>query len=233
VPYTSGGFNFDSLAGSRFYYVAFAGFALAAAVIAGSLVPVVSRSPALRVAACCVAIAAVAGMLAASRTIGREWTAFVDSGDVPLLRSAIATVKAQREAPPGCKIYLLGLPQSAYGLRAMLDVGVKQGLPRHDPRVACFIQAEHAPWYNLLDARALGPDANLPLEPMLFNGKPYPPLKVVNLEYFYLKSTNIPAIVADPKATFYAFDGRGFNDVTAQVRDGSRPVRFYDNRPLF
>jgi hypothetical protein len=115
----------------------------------------------------------------------------------------------------------------------MVDVAVKQGLPPGDPHLACFVQGEHAPWYNLLEARDLPSQANLPLEIILFNGRPYPPLKVANLEYFYLKSTNAPAIVADPKATFYAFDGRGFRDVTAQVRSGAKAVRFYDNRPLF
>jgi hypothetical protein len=231
VAYVPEAFHFEPLAESRFYYVAFAGLAVIAAAIAQSLVPVVARAPALRMTSCVIGIAAIAGMLAASRTIGREWSAFIDSRDAPLLRTAVATVMAQREAPPGCKIYLIDMPERANALLAMLDVAVKQALPEGDPHLACFVQGEHAPWYNLLEARSLPPNANLPLEVILFNGKPYPPLRVANLEYFYLKSTNAAALMADPKATFYAFDGTAFRDVTREVRNGSRIVKFYDNRP--
>ncbi|HZZ94228.1 MAG TPA: hypothetical protein VFE23_16830 [Usitatibacter sp.] len=233
TPYNAGGFVSNALAGCRFYYVALAGLALVIGGFAESLARSIAPARALRAVAGVAVAMAIVGLLVASRGIAREWTAFIQQRDAPVLRAAVAVVERQRFAPPGCKIYLLDLPKDAISVASLLDTAVKQALPRGDPHVACFIQSEHAPWYHLLEARNLPSDAYKPLEIIAFNGKPYPPLPVSNLAYFYLKSVDGRAIAEDPKARFYAYDGHTFNDVTADVRSGRRVIHFYDSRPLF
>ena len=138
-----------------------------------------------------------------------------------------------RDVPPGCKVYLLAIPAEAQVLRDMLDLAIKQALPHGHPLASCFVQGEHTPWYHVLEARGLAPGAERPLEVMRFAGKPYPPLRVGNLEYFYLNAENVPELGAEPRATFYSFDGARFVDVTEDVRSGRRIVPFYNNRPPY
>jgi hypothetical protein len=102
-------------------------------------------------------------------------------------------------------------------------------LPRGHPALACYVLSESAPWYNLV-ARAAGHDA-APLEDIRVNGKPYPPLDVGNLTYHYLVIRERPEVIDDPQAAFLAWNGRGYDDVTAQVRERRRAVRFEDRRP--
>jgi len=231
-PFDPGPFQFIALAGSRFYYVAFAGLALLVAACGHALIAAPPRPPfTLAVAALLAAV--TAGMTAQSRDIAREWSSFVRTEDAPLVQAAVAAVRSQQDAPPGCKIFLLDLPDPDDTLRSMLDVAVKQALPPGDPRAACFIQSEHTPWYHLLEARGLPPGAERPLSMMVFAGKPYLPLRVGNLEYFYLTAVDAPAIVASRESTFYAWDGARFANVTELVRSGRRHVAFYDNRPRF
>jgi len=231
-PYDGGPFLFDPLAASRFYYVPLAGLALLVAAALDAM-SAASRPGVVRAASALLIAAALVSMLSVSRGIAREWQAFIESEDAPLVRAAVATVKAQAAAPPGCKIYLLGLPKDAISVTSLIDTAVKQGLDAGDPHAACFIQTEHAPWYHLVESTHLGPGAQAPLQDILFNGKPYPPLPIANLTYFYLKAVDGPAIVRDPKATFYLFEQGRFRDVTREVRRGAMPVRFFDNRPLF
>jgi len=232
-PYAPSVFRFISLADSRFYYVAFAGVALVGAAAGEALLRITASHRMARAAlAAAITIAAI-GMTAQSRGIAREWSAFVNGGDAPLLAAAVQAVRSLPAATPGCKIFLLDLPDPDDSLESMLDVAVKQALPRGDPRAACFIQSEHSPWYYLLEATQLPPGAESPLNEILFAGKPYPPLRVANLEYYYLKAVNTPAIIAAPDASFYAWNGQRFANVTALVRSGKRIVKFYDNRRPF
>jgi hypothetical protein len=99
--------------------------------------------------------------------------------------------------------------------------------------VACFIQTEQTPWYNLVESTRLPPHAQAPLENMLFAGKPYLPLTIANLTYFYLTPGDGAAMVRDPVATFYLFEHGRFRDVTSEVRSGTIAVRFFDDRPPF
>ena len=232
-PYDGGPFLFDPLAASRFYYVPMAGIVLLAAAALDAVMRSLGRRRMIRAGAIVLLAAALASMLTVSRNIARDWQAFVESEDAPLVRAAVAVVKSQARAEPGCKIYLLGLPAKAISVRSLIDTAVKQGLERGDPHVACFIQAEHAPWYHLVESTHLPPNAQAPLEDIHFAGKPYPPLRIANLTYFYLKAVDGPAIVRDPHATFYLFENGHFRDVTPEVRSGAIAVRFFDNRPPF
>jgi Dolichyl-phosphate-mannose-protein mannosyltransferase len=240
VPYQLDRFLFESLAGCRFYYLPLAGFAIflgpliEAVLAARPGTPSGSRDSGIRlgVALALVALALI-GLTATSRAIGREWAVFPEQHDTALVRSAVAQVKPRLDFKPGCKIYFLGTPPVSLPFRLLIDTAVKQALPRGHPAVGCFIQSEHAPWYHLVRTAGLAPGAEKPLESHTFHGKPYPPLAVANLSYYYLKLGDRPEIASDPNATFYALEAGRFVDVTSEVRSHKRTVRFFDNRPAF
>ena len=56
-------------------------------------------------------------------------------------------------------------------------------------------------------------------------------MPIGNLTYYYLKIAAGPEIRGDPNAIFLAWENGAFKDVTAQVRSGQRPVKFFDRRP--
>jgi hypothetical protein len=234
IPYTLERFLFEALAGSRFYYLPFVGLTLLLAALADCVGAALAPGRSVwRIAAMCLAAGAAIGLAASSRTIGRAWAAYpLAHGEVEL-RQAADMLAARRDLAPGCKIYLLDLPSRAGPARGMLDTGVKRWLPRGHPAVGCFIQSEHAPWYHLVASAGLPPDAHKPLETILFGGRPFPPLAISNLSYYYLKAGDAARSVADPRAIFYAYDGKRFVDVTRDVREGRRTVHFYDNRPPY
>jgi hypothetical protein len=106
-----------------------------------------------------------------------------------------------------------------------------QSLPKGHPALGCFFLSEHAPWYNLVASAGLPPGAEKPLETILVGARPFAPLAVANLTYYYLRIPDSPGIVDDPRASFLAYENGKFIDVTGDVRSRSRAVRFYDNRP--
>jgi hypothetical protein len=220
---------FAPLAASRFYYLSIAGFAVLAGVLGETLVR--SAPKGARAALLVLALASAAGMVASDRAIGRDWVAFVEWRDTPIVRDAVALLAEKRDVRPGCKIYLLGTPEDSLPFRSLMDTAVKQGLPKGHPVVGCFIQGEHTPWYHLVTTRGLAPGAEKPLEIMQFGGKPYPPLAVGNLAYYYLNVPDRPEVRDDPAATFYAWEGDKFVDVTDAVRSRRRAVKFFNNRP--
>ncbi|MGZ5113533.1 MAG: hypothetical protein ACXWHC_14915 [Usitatibacter sp.] len=226
VPYQLDHFLFESLAGCRFYYLSVAGFA----VFLGPLIEVVLAAPRMRGAALALAAIALIGLTATSRAIGREWAAFPESHDARLIRAAVAQLKPRLDYKPGCKIYLLGTPEKEQAFRSLIDAAVKQALPRGHPAIACFIQSEHTPWYHLVRTTGLAPGAEKPLEIITFGGRPFPPLPIANLAYYYLKVGDRPEIVADGNATFYVYEAGRFVDMTAEFRSRKRSVRFFDNR---
>lgn len=105
-----------------------------------------------------------------------------------------------------------------------------QALPREHAVTRCFLLSEHAPWYNLMQAGGLPPDAQRPLATMKVGGQPFPPLPLGNLIYYFLVIPDEPAVIDDPNATFYAWTDGRFVDVTGDVRARRRAVRFIDNR---
>jgi hypothetical protein len=223
-------FELQALIACRLYYLPLAGFAL----FAGALLEAFVRlrpTPAMRYAkllAVAAGIVALAGMVATGRTIGREWTALLESGSARYVRAAVEAA-AIRDATPGCKIYFLGTPVSAFAFRLYADVAVKHALPRGHRVVDCFVQSEHTPWFHLVPARDGGLEK--PLETLRIAGKPFAPLPVGNLMYQYLNVPDTAAVRDDPRASFYAWDGARFADVTEEIRARKREVRFFDIRP--
>jgi hypothetical protein len=223
-------FELQALIACRLYYLPLAGFAL----FAGALLEAFVRqrpSPAMRYAKLFALMAgtiALAGMVATGRTIGREWAALLENGSARYVRAAVEAASI-RDATPGCKIYFLGTPVSAFAFRLYADVAVKHALPRGHPVVDCFVQSEHTPWFHLVPAREGGLEK--PLETLLVAGKPFEPLPVGNLMYQYLNVPDTAAVRDDPRASFYAWDGARFLDVTEEIRTRGREVRFFDIRP--
>jgi hypothetical protein len=234
VPFDLAGFLFDSLAGCRFYYLPFAGLALVLATL-GDAVRAMGAAQRLtvRAGAMVTAAAVLVSLTASSRAIGRAWAVFpLANGEIEL-RQAVEEVRARVDFAPGCKIYFLNMPERAAPARGLLDTAVKSALPRDHPAVSCFIQTEHTPWYHLVASHRLPPDPQRPLGIISFGGRPFPPLPVANLTYYYLKAAEGPEALQDPLAIFYAYDGARFLDVTNEVRERRRAVHFYDNRPPF
>ncbi|HYC37455.1 MAG TPA: hypothetical protein VEC19_13600 [Usitatibacter sp.] len=229
--FSLGTFNPGGVVSARFYYVPLLGFAFVLAALAQTLAAT-SRARPARLAFVGLAALAIAGMLASSRGIARDWARFTVARSEVFARPAIEAVSALRQVEPGCKVYLLGTPPEADLLRDMIDTGVKRALPRGHPALACFVQAEHAPWYHLLERRALPPDAHRPLEVIEAGGRPYPPLPVGNLVYYFVRFApgSDAQVAQDPGAVFLAMQGGSYVDVTADVRSGARKPRFFDRR---
>jgi hypothetical protein len=231
APHSPDVFDFASLAASRFYYAPLAGLALVLAAageaIARSQLPSGWKQFTVAVALC-----SLAGLMASSRTIGREWSAFTQASTGGFTRASAAAIASARLAP-GCKVYLLETPAAARHFRDVADTAVKSTLAPGHPAMSCFIQSESAPWYHLVARqRGSGDFADpSPMENILVNGKPYPPLPVGNLAYHYLRIPDRAEVIDDPRATFLAYQSGRFVDVTAQVRSRERVVRFLDTRP--
>ncbi len=227
-PFIFDHFNFASLAGSRLYYVPLAGFAIVAAAFADA----VAASPSGRLHAALVTFAVIGlgALVVAGRAIGEAWAAYSAARAV-FADAAVDAIAARRDIAPGCKIYLLGVP--AYGVEflATSDTSVKQSLPRGHPAIGCFIQTERSPYYNLVATRALPSDAQRPLQTVMVQGRPFPPLRVANLMLYYLEIPAGAEVIDDPSASFLRYDGTRFVDVTREVRERRLAVRFLQERP--
>ena len=62
-------------------------------------------------------------------------------------------------------------------------------------------------------------------------GRPFEPLPLGNLAYYYLRIPAADAVTADPAAVFLAYRSGRFVDVSADVRARRVTPRFFDNRP--
>lgn len=230
APYVRDQFEFLTLTVSRLYYVPLAGFAIFCAAVGEAIARAAWPVLAKRAVAAAL-IVAIAGLIASSRTIGREAAAFTEATGGVFLRAALPTLRARISDSPGCKLYLLGTPPEAVHFRNFVQAAVMQALPRNHPLLACFILSENAPWYNLVASAGLPPQPQRPLETILVGGRPFAPLAVGNLTYYFLRIPDAPAVLEDPRAAFLAYREGRFEDVTEDVRARRRAVRFVDNRP--
>ena len=225
-----GDFDVGALLSSRFYYMPWAAVAMLLAA-AGEALRSGTVPRGVRLAVGFSFALAIVGLVATSRNVGRDFAAHTESQVGLYERAALASLATLPAPAPGCKVYLLDIPERAFHFREMADTAVKQFLPRGDARLACFIQAEHAPWYHLVADGHLPARAYEPLEIIAMGGKPFPPLRLGNLTYYYLRIPDSEAVRSDPNATFLAFENGRFRDVTAEVRAGTRKPKFFDNRP--
>jgi hypothetical protein len=185
----------------------------------------------LKAAAGGLAALGMVALVTQSRAVGRDVHAFAERTGPVFLAATLEALRQRPTLPPGCKVYFLGMPAAAEHFRYYLQVTVMQALRRGDPAAKCFLLSEHTPWYNLLETEGLGPEPQRPLETMLVGGKPFQPLTVGNLRFYFLNVPDNDAVRDDPSATFLAWDNGRFIDVTADVRARRRDVKFFTNRP--
>lgn len=220
---------FDWLVSHRYYYVSLAGlFVVLAALGEGAWRVLARRGHLVAIAASLLVLVGATALIASSRSVGRDWARFTREQDAGLIRAA-AEALAQRDWPAGCKVYLLGTHERSTTFLYGSDVIVKHMLPRGHSLAGCLVQTEVTPWFQVADNRKVGDVA--PLEVIKSQGKPYEPLQVGNMSVYYLRIPDTDAVRQDPRATFLAYDGTRFADVTVEVRSGARPVKFLDNRP--
>lgn len=225
----AGAAMFDWLVSHRYYYVSLAGFfVLLAALGEGAWRVLARRGHLVAIAASLLVLAGATALVASSRSVGRDWARFTREQDAGLVRAA-AEALAPRDWPAGCKVYLLGTHERSNTFLYGSDVIVKHTLPRGHSLAGCLVQTEVTPWFQVADNRKVR-DVS-PLEVIRSQGKPYEPLQVGNMSVYYLRIPDSDAVRQDPLATFLAYDGKRFTDVTAEVRSGARPVKFFDNRP--
>jgi hypothetical protein len=229
LEFSRSAFNPGGVVSARFYYLPLVGFSLVAAVIANAI----ARAPWPRGASAAFAVVvgcALIGLLASSRSIARQWSHFTVTRSEVYARPAVDAVAALTRLQPGCRIYLLDLPPASDLFRDMIDTGVKKSLAPGHPALGCFIQSEHAPWYHLLARTGLALGAERPFEIIEAGGRPYQPLEVGNLVYYFVRIVPGEALLDDPLATFLAWRGDRFVDVTGEVRSRQRLPRFFDRR---
>jgi hypothetical protein len=222
---------FDWVVSNRYYYLSLAGFFL----VLGALAEGVRHSIIARgvrraaVASSVVAAVAIVALLTGARAAGRDWSRFTRTQDAALIAAGIEAFGGSHKWPAGCKIFLLGTPAYSKNYLYGADTIVKYALPRGHSLMGCLVQTEVAPWFHIAEHRKLG--SVEPLEVITSRGRPYPPLQVGNLAIYYLRIPDSDAVRQDLSSRFFEFDGQRFVEVTEAVRDGRRPVRFYDNRP--
>ena len=227
MPFSNAALEHISVIGARLHYVPLVGFTLAFAALLDWAWP--RNGSRLRFVALAMAFVALVGLLATSRLIGREWSAFTRDRSDLYVKAAVEAVRGI-DAAPGCLLFFIGTPGDASLFRAVVDTAVKRALPQGHPATTCFMQSEHAPWNHLLVRREGAEPSPAPLQPMRVAGAPYPPLRVANLTQFYLRVPEGDALIDEPRSRFFAFrDGR-FVEVTADVRARRLPVRFQDER---
>jgi len=230
-PHAADDFSFGVVVASRLYYVPFAGFCILGAAVGEAIARAPRPAWPNRIALAAFAIAAL-GLVTQSRYVGHRIAAFTDATGPKFLNAAMEQLRPRTTSTPGCKIYLLDTPQrTAAAFRAYLHAAAIHVLPRDHPVTHCFLLTEHAPWYNILQRDGLPPHAELPLETMTVAGKPFLPLHVGNLTYYFLRIPDSDRVRDDPAATFLSYEDGRFVDVTADVRARRRAVHFVDNRP--
>ena len=129
----------------RFYYLAAAGFALAAAAVVAVL-----RGRAARVLVVATFGTLVVVGYATSRDIAARWrdTYAADSARVTRIGEALAA----REFPPGCRIEL-AMPDYNDDVRTHIDTMVKGAAPRGASLLRCAVFAGRPVYNTVVDAR--------------------------------------------------------------------------------
>jgi hypothetical protein len=150
----------------------------------------------------------------------REQIALVESA-----QAAIARLSLPRHR---CQIYLLGLaPPPDFGGSG--DAIIKATAPDLARLDHCLILTERTPWANFV--RTGGVEDYRPLRVLTYQGAPVPWLILGDFELAYFNlDADVDARTIDA-AVFLDYRDGAFVDVTGAVRDGTRPLRFFNARP--
>jgi hypothetical protein len=225
-------FWFDVIGYSRLYYLSLAG------LIAGLMLlttPVQlsgsgeSRARRATIAAGAALVLMLAAWVPASHVLAHDFAKRSREQIAPLVAAHEAIARLELPAHR-CQIYLLDT-QSIWGMDNIGDATLKATSPTPARLEHCLLLTERAPWGNFMRAGSLAPGDYEPLRVLKYQGQPIPWLVLGDFEAAYLNlDSDIDARKIDG-AFFLEYRNGAFVDVSAQVRDGTRPVQFYNARP--
>jgi hypothetical protein len=150
-------------------------------------------------------------------------------------REQIAPLQAVHEAiarldlpAQHCQIYLLGTAGLS-DFAGSGDAMIKATTPDLRRLGHCLVSTERTPWGNFVRTGSIGDYR--PLRVLKDHGSQVPWLVLGDLELAYFNlDADIDARTIDD-AFFLEYGAGQFRDVTADVRSGARPVRFFNARP--
>jgi hypothetical protein len=179
--------------------------------------------------------ALVAGALAlmmtawipASHALAHDYARHTREQIAPL--QVLHAALAQLELPSRrCQIYLLDAT-SLWGFAGGGDATVKATTPDLGRIEHCLVLTERTPWGSFMRAGSLQDFS--PLRALTNEGKAVPWLVLGDFELAYLNlDADIDARLIDG-AIFLDYRDGTFHDVSADVRSGAQPVRFFNARP--
>jgi hypothetical protein len=171
----------------------------------------------------------LAASVPASHALAHDYAKRTREQIAPLVAAHSAI--ARLELPPRrCQIYLLGT-QSIWGMDNIGDATIKASSPTPARLEHCLLLTERAPWGNFMRTGSIAADDYSPLRVLKYQGKPIPWLVLGDFEAAYLNlDSDIDARAIDG-AFFLEYRNGTFVDVSAPVRDGTRPVHFFNARP--
>ena len=149
---------------------------------------------------------------------------------IAALQAAHAAIARLPLPPHRCQIYLLDA-SSIWGLQDIGDPTIKASSPQPSRLEHCLVLTERAPWGNFVRTGSVDADDYRPLRALEHGAKPVPWLTLGSLQVAYLNlDADVDARALD-SAFFLEYRNGVFVDVTEQVRDGTRPVQFFNARP--
>jgi len=202
---------------SRLYYLSIGGAVIVLSVLIRHALR--SQNAALRVALVCILGTGAFVLAWTSREMASAY-AIRSSEPRAIAEAAVAAVDRLELPPTRCHVFLLGVdPPDEWSIYVSMDSIVKalsMKLKRVD---RCFIHADYATYFHLMDAAA-GPADALPYQPREVRGRVLPWLEVGNAAVAYLD----PPARIDPGdlagMTFLHYENAAFRDVTPEVAAG-------------
>ena len=223
-------FWFDLIGESRLYHLSLAG-ALTALMLLTTprgAQRVLSRTERLAAIAL-VPIVLVSAL--SSHAIAHDYASRTRAQIVPL-QAAHAAIASLALPDRACQIYLLETTP-LWGFDGLADPIIKASAADAAAQRLehCLVMTERTSWGNFVRSGSVGPEDYRPQKPLAYRGQPVPWLVLDGFEAAYLDlDADIDARTIDGAFFLEYRDGR-FADVTAAVRDGSRPVHFFNARP--
>jgi hypothetical protein len=230
--FTADKFWFDVVGESRLYYLSLAG--LVTGLMLLTTAPVGAAVHSGRTRATNLAVAAgsallLAAWVPASHALAHDFARRTREQTAPL-QAAQAAIAQLALPQRHCQIYLLDAG-SIWGLDINADATIKATSPSPARLEHCLVSTERTPWGSFFRNGSVGPADYAPLRVLNYQGKPIPWIRVGGLEVAYLNlDADIDARTIEG-AFFLEYRNGAFVDVSAQVRDGTRPVRFFNARP--
>ncbi|MGC2457318.1 MAG: hypothetical protein WA435_04945 [Gallionellaceae bacterium] len=232
----SGSFDFTNMVDSRFYYLSFAGFLLAAqqplSVACKIFASSNANANALATYAIYILLAVQSiffGIL--SYSLGNGWSKLSNGQPRHVAEQTSLAVEQLSLPQSGCKLYILDIPSDALYFREYSDSVIKALVSQGSPAIHCLVLTEKAPWYQIMLREDLATMQAVPLRPIIVGGQARLPTLIGDLAYVYLNVPDDIAVARDPNAVFIEFDGQKYIDVTQQVHSGSKKVNFFSDRP--